>query len=320
MKNAKPPQCNSRRNRLQVDVRCLDTSTSVSNSTSCATRSGSTTRDLAGISQTKNSNDDGSNSPSHLNKHSTKDLSLLQPCNDATILGGQPSVQSKKTAGRKRPLELGKHVGGTVSTVADKISPSSPPRRRVLANGSDGGGENIEPNSPQKTKHSSRGNATSSPDRSALLPITRNNNNGIEQDDDREEEDDVDEDDVDETLHNLEDNNIQHNRPMVIDNILPCEEKNNEQIKSENDLIERCGRIVMAVIDTRTGDIILPHGVCWDDINLGDSSIPQIWDIKRAGALVYFHVALNKGGYSRHPGGRYELGYQKTHDGKSPIS
>ena len=136
MKNAKPPQCNSRWNRLQVDVRCLDTSTSVSNSTSCATRSGSTTRDLAGISQTKNSNDDGSNSPSHLNKDSTKDLSSPQPLHDATILGRQPSVQSKKTAGRKRPLELGKHVGGTVSTVADKISPSSPPRRRVLANGS----------------------------------------------------------------------------------------------------------------------------------------------------------------------------------------
>ena len=317
MKNAKPPQCNSRRNRLQVDVRCLDTSTSVSNSTSCATRSGSTTRDLAGVSQTKNSNDDGSNSPSHLNK----DSSSPQPLHNAAILGGQPSVQSKKIAGRKRRLELGKHVGGTVSTVADKISsslPSSPPRRQsaqILANESDGDGENTEPNSPQKKKHSSRGNATSSPDRSALLPITRNNNNGIEQDDDREEEDDVDE-----TLHNLEDNNVQHNRPMVIDNILPCEEKNNEQIKSENDLIERCGRIVMAVIDTRTGDIILPYGVCWDDINLGDSSIPQIWDIKRAGALVYFHVALNKGGYSRHPGSRYTLGYQKTHDGKSPIA
>ena len=107
-----------------------------------------------------------------------------------------------------------------------------------------GDGENAEPNSPQKVKYSSRGNATSSPNRSALLPInSRNNNNGIEQDDDREEE----ENDVDETLLNFEDNNIQHNRPMIIDQILPCKNKNDEQRQSEEELIKRRTIIVFLV-------------------------------------------------------------------------
>ena len=143
MKNAKPLQCNSQRNRRQVVVSSLDTNTSVPNSTSRATRSGSTTRNSTGPSRTKHSNDDGiSNSPSHYDEA----LSSLQPLHNTAVLE-QNSIQNKTTLCTKRPLEVAE----------SSAAPSSPSRVKNANNNTSANcHENFHPNSPSPKKRRQR--------------------------------------------------------------------------------------------------------------------------------------------------------------------
>lgn len=132
-------------------------------------------------------------------------------------------------------------------------------------------------------------------------------------------EDDVDELDIAIEVENND--NTKKRRPMIIDRILPTGEKSSAQLIAEGALITRLGSIVTKLVDTGCGDTIMPKGLMWDDINLNHPKITQLWDVKQAGALVYYHELSNKGGYSRHPQSRYLLGYKKleTSESKSPI-
>ena len=106
-------------------------------------------------------------------------------------------------------------------------------------------------------------------------------------------------------------------RRMIIDVIFQTNgNKNNDQIDSENEVIQRCVTIVQALVDLCRGPIGLPHGICWGDINLDHPKMPQLKNTNIVGAVFYLIQSLNKGGYTRYPSTRLQFGYQHIN---SPI-
>ena len=85
-------------------------------------------------------------------------------------------------------------------------------------------------------------------------------------------------------------------------------------------MLSDCVKIFNAINGNGRGNILNPDGVCWPDINLQHEVIPKLQDGKKGDTLVYLFRERNKnkGGFSRHGGARFDLGYSSIHNG-SPI-